>query len=146
METPVNQLALTIPMLLVKFSTALVFALLVGLAGCKKETTQVEPMAVFEGTYEKQSTDPAKRYTFTINPVASKTNTVTISNFANFIPNVEATTSGNKLTIEKQVFPVSGGGQISLTGEGILSGDMLTINYSVRGSSSFDGLTEAKRK
>lgn len=144
MKTPSS--FVTTPLPLVKFAPALLFALLLGLSGCKKSSDDVTPTAAFAGTFVKQSTDPAKRYEFVITKLPGEANAFNISNFANFIPNVKATANGNTLTIAKQTFPVSGGGQISLTGEGLLAGDALNISYSVRGSSNFDGLTEAKRK
>lgn len=130
----------------IPFLLGLFLTLATCLSGCKKSNDDVTPTAAFAGTFVKQSTDPAKRYEFVITKVAGEPNAFNISNFANFVPNVKATGSGNTLTIAKQTFPVGGGGQITLTGEGLLAGDVLNISYSVRGSSNFDGLTEAKRK
>jgi hypothetical protein len=123
---------------LVFFSVSMLFV-----ACSKKDKVEGPPAAAFAGNY--LVVDDNDTYILQIENTGG--NNFEISEFAGFmnVP-INATGSGNTLTIPAQTFTNSSGHSITISGTGALSGDDITFNYSVAGFVAYDGSFTGKRQ
>jgi hypothetical protein len=117
---------------------------IVVLSSCSKDKNEVIPVAAFEGNYEATKSNNTK-YTMTIEKKSG--NQFQIKNFAGFLnAPLNATAAGTTMTIPTQTFTNPNGKQLILSGTASLTGDELSVQYSVRGFTEYDSDLLAKRK
>lgn len=107
-----------------------------GYEGAKCET---EVRAKFLGSYNVNENCNSGNYTYSssITPSANSVDAIVIGNLGNFNPqlNVRATVSGNNLNINDTQ------GGVSFSGSGNISGNTLTIIYTISQAGSTDNCT-----
>lgn len=103
--------------------------------GFSGENCEIENRAKFRSTYNVVETCAISgnfNYQVIISNSSAAADRVLISNFGGYGESVSATASGNSLTIATQQVAVQGG-SLTFSGSGQISGNILTISYSVSG-------------
>lgn len=111
--------------------------------GFEGSECQTETRAKFFGTYNAiESCSESGNFTYQINITTSAANatTVLINNFYGVGATVNATVSGSALTIPNQTVSVSGE-SATFSGSGQLSGNILTLSYTVTVGTSSESCT-----
>ncbi|QNF33872.1 hypothetical protein HUW51_14500 [Adhaeribacter swui] len=113
------------------------------LSACKNDKDEVAPAGAFAGKYTAEDSS-SDTYIMTIEK--KEGNKLIIHNFGGFmyVP-IQATASGNNLTIPKQTFKESHF-ELTLKGTGNLAGDNLQIHYEASGSTNYEEDIWAVRK
>jgi hypothetical protein len=107
-------------------------------AGYEGVDCDTEERAKFLGTYNVSESCTSGNYTYsvTVSTSSSSVASIIISNFGDYGVNVTGTVSGSAVTIASQSV---GGGQFQ--GSGQISGNIMTITYTVTAGTSTDSCT-----
>ena len=122
-------------------------ALLLALSSCETEQSINPATADFDGTYAVQETKPEDNYQLILHRKVDKPNTLTIENLANLVKSpLEARTSGTRLLIGEQAFFNDLGMQYTISGDGKISNNVLTLHYTIKGHNGYSGAVYAKKQ
>lgn len=107
-----------------------------GYTGTNCET---EERAQFIGSYNVSEACTSGQYTYSVTVSNSSTGAtaIIIENFGDYSTNVSATVDGNSVTIASQTNQVSGF-DLTFSGSGQISGNILSITYAVSDGSNTD--------
>lgn len=111
-------------------------------AGYTGASCDTEERAALLGAYSVSESCTSGNYTYNITVVTSSTavTTIIIQNFGDYGANVSATVSGSSITIANQTVTV-GGFPLTFSGSGQMSGNILTITYTVSDGTDSDTCT-----
>ncbi|MBI1266481.1 MAG: hypothetical protein GC193_03515 [Cryomorphaceae bacterium] len=101
-----------------------------------------ETRSKFLGSYSVSESCSSGNYTFNLTITTSSTGVrnVIINNFYDFGISVSATISGNSLTIPNQTVS-SGGAAYTISGSGQITGNILTLTYTIAAGAESDSCT-----
>ncbi|RAK00070.1 hypothetical protein LX87_01768 [Larkinella arboricola] len=128
-------------------NSILLSAFFLALSSC--ETAKIVNPATtdFDGMYAVQETRPEDNYLLVLHKKADKPNTITLENLANLVKSpLEARTSGNRLFIAEQAFTNNLGAQYTISGDGKIIDNVLTLHYTIKGYNGYSGAVYAKKQ
>ena len=98
----------------------------------------IESRAKFLGNYNSTETcnTGSGAYSNVISPVAADASQVNISNFGDSGLNVTATVNGDEITVPSTTLDFGGGNSFQVTGDGRISGSVITMEYEARQNGS----------
>ena len=111
-------------------------------AGYTGENCETEIRAKFRSTYNVNESCPSGNFTYqiTISNSSAGVDRLLISNFGGYGASVSATASGSTLTVATQQVDLNGT-SATFSGTGQLSGNILTISYTISGGGSSESCT-----
>ncbi|MCB0767818.1 MAG: calcium-binding EGF-like domain-containing protein [Flavobacteriales bacterium] len=117
------------------------------LSGYEGSTCGTEVRAKFLGTYNVTEACPSGNFSYqiTVTTSSAAVNRVIINNFGGYGVSVAGSVSGSSLTIANQQIDV-GGTQGTFSGSGQLSGNILTITYTVSSGANSETCTKTCTK
>lgn len=122
-------------------------ALLLTLGSCETGPTVTPTPVDFDGTYAVQESKAEDSYVLTLHKKADKLNVLTLENLANLVKSpLEVRSAGDKLLIAEQSFTSTIGTQYTISGDGKLTGDVLTLHYTIKGYNGYNGAVYAKKQ
>jgi len=110
--------------------------------GFSGENCEIVNRAKLRSTYNVNESCPSGNFTYqiTISNSSTGADKVLISNFGGYGVSVTATASGNSLNVATQQVDISGN-SATFSGSGQLSGNILTLSYTISGGGSSESCT-----
>ncbi len=113
-------------------------------SGYEGATCGTEQRAKFIGTYSTaESCTPGGNFNYTLTVTTSGTgvSNVILNNFYGVGAIATATVSGSSITIPNQIINITGLGAVTASGSGQISGNIMTISYSLVWGTDSDACT-----
>ena len=113
-------------------------------SGYEGATCGTEQRAKFIGTYSAaESCTPGGNFNYTLTVTTSGTgvSNVILNNYYGVGVIATATISGSSITIPSQIITIAGIGAVTTSGSGQISGNIMTISYTIVSSSGSDSCT-----